>query len=43
MLMTLEDWDKVAEEIAWYECWMTAQEYQIFQREYDNFLGKVFG
>ena len=43
MLITLEDLDKIQEGIAWYECWMTEAEYQLYQREYEIFLGKVFG
>ena len=41
--IVLEDLDKIADEINYYECLMTKSEFQEFQYEYDIFMQRVYG
>lgn len=40
-MIELQDLDKIAEEINWYDTNMTRAEYELFQREYEDYLNKL--
>lgn len=43
MLITLEDLDKIDQEIVWYDNLMTKEEVEQFKYEYNLFMQRVYG